>query len=170
MQSFTRFAGQVLSKAPDEARMQLILRSLCVLPDELTWFRETLESRGVTIVGAEEQAALVKYRKAMEEWGAQLPWEEAVLVYFAIEHVYNVAWSSCATAPEPYRSWAVRWGSPEFTEFVGDLEAEAEAALESTGSRGRLRALELFKSVLRLEDGFWSMAFNGKHNNSSKGK
>ena len=155
MVAFTRFAGQVLSKAPDEAGLQLVLQSLCVLPDELTWFRTTLEDRGIQIEGAEEQAALVEYREAMEKWGSELPWNEAILVYFAIEHTYNAAWSSCADAPEPYRTWALRWGSPEFSAFCSDLEAAAEASLDD-----KARAQELFDEVLRLEVGFWSMAFN----------
>uniref|UniRef100_A0A061SG71 Transcription activator n=1 Tax=Tetraselmis sp. GSL018 TaxID=582737 RepID=A0A061SG71_9CHLO len=164
VQTFTRFAGKVLAKAPDEEGMFLILRSLGVLPDELRWFRTTLESRGVPVDLSEEQPVLRRYREALERWGDELDWAEAVLVYYAVEHVYGTAWGTCAAgAPEPYRTWAMRWGSPEFAAFCDDLERAAAKALHYEGGAlpegRRERAEELFREVLELEEEFWSMAF-----------
>mmetsp|Transcript_7438 Transcript_7438/g.19077 ORF Transcript_7438/g.19077 Transcript_7438/m.19077 type:complete len:263 (+) Transcript_7438:180-968(+) len=167
VQDFTRFAGAVLAKAPAEEGMLLLLDgSFAVLGDELRWFASTLAERGVEAAGAARQPANERYCDAMARWGRELDWGMAVLAFFAVESSYNAAWGSCGDAPEPYRGWAARWSCSEFTAFCGGLEAAAEAALAdpATGSIPPERmaaAVALFREVLLLEEGFWSMAYEG---------
>jgi thiaminase/transcriptional activator TenA len=167
VQEFIRFAGLVIGKAPnDEGTLLLLDGSFAVLGDELRWFHSTLTQRGVATETVALQPTNERYCAAMQRWGRDLDWGMAVLAYYAVESSYNAAWSSCATAPEPYRSWALRWGSPEFSAFCDGLEAAAEAALTdpTTGVIPPAKmeaAVELFREVLLLEEEFWSMAYEG---------
>ncbi|KAA8496654.1 Bifunctional TENA-E protein [Porphyridium purpureum] len=168
VQQFVRFAGSVLSRAPNMSDVKLLLAGIGALTDEIEHFERALDERGLAFRDATPLKATEQYTTQLRVWATSLTWPELISVFWAIENVYNQAWSSCRDAHSPYKEWVERWANHAFSEYVAALDRTAKNALEtlpqrssseSSSSPAQLGNVQgLIRGVLLLEDAFWSMA------------
>ena len=81
------------------------------------------------------------------------------VAFWAIEMVYNQAWQIPGQMVQPYGEYADRWGNAEFTEYVKQLERQADEALTDADRDIEDRAAEVFLRITDLEKDFWQMAY-----------
>ncbi|KAK3236690.1 hypothetical protein CYMTET_53184 [Cymbomonas tetramitiformis] len=166
VQHFTRFAGAVLSTCPDVENMKALLGGVSALQDELSWFQDLLQERGIkdlTLTGNVDDFGMerttVLYVQKLQEWQSELTWKELAVAFWAIEVVYNKAWSTAADSSDPYfASCAKRWGSEAFAQYCVQLARVAEEAVAGD-EEAVARASEVFQEVLDLEGQFWDMGY-----------
>lgn len=89
------------------------------------------------------------------------PYTVQVVALYAIEGVYQRAWSAHSPMNEPYGEFADQWGNDVFGKYVGQLEEVTDRALNDPEASGDLGAAEAtFKKVLEMEVAFWDMAYS----------
>ena len=59
----------------------------------------------------------------------------------------------------PYDEFAERWGNPGFTDYVKQLEKQADESLAGSSEIVQRQAEVVFQEVARQEQAFWQMAF-----------
>ncbi len=87
--------------------------------------------------------------------------------FWAIEHCYNQAWQLPGPMPAPYHEFAQRWGNAGFSEYVVQLQQQADEALQAAGAAEAAAAQEAVRQVAELEVGFWDMAYSAAGGSSS---
>jgi thiaminase len=80
--------------------------------------------------------------------------------FWAIEHCYNLAWQLPGPMPAPYDEFAQRWGNEGFSQYVVQLQQQADEALQAVGPADVAAAQEAVQKVAVLEVGFWDMAYS----------
>ncbi len=154
--AFTRLLARILTKAP-VAHFDVLLSGLHALQDELNWFREKAVERKLSL-DVERQQVCKDYCSWMGQWGEQHYAIQSTVIW-AIELAYNQGWQLPGTMKAPYDEFAERWGNPLFTEYVKQLEQQANEALASAPASVQADAEAAFKEVTLQEKAFWQMAF-----------
>ncbi len=153
---FTRLLAKTLATAP-VAHFDVLLSGLHALQDELNWFRVKAAERGLTL-DVERQEACTRYCTWMQQWSEQAYAVQATAVW-AIELAYNQGWQRPGPMKVPYAEFAERWGNTLFTEYVKQLEQQADEALAAASPDIQADAEAAFKEVALQEKSFWQMAF-----------
>lgn len=153
---FTRMAGRLLAAAPF-THFDVLLSGLNSIKDELHWFHAKAAERSLDLY-VELQTTCKTYCAFMEALAEQ-PYAVQATAFWAIERAYNQAWHHHSPMATPYDEYALRWGNPEFTNYVELLAQQADAALLSANAAVQTQATAIFLDVARLEKDFWQMAF-----------
>lgn len=155
--NFTRMLAQVLVDAPVR-HYEVLLGGLSVLKDELIWFREKAAERQLNLT-IPKQKTCEQYCDYMRSL-APMPYAVQATALWAIELAYNQGWQLPGAMPKPYAEFADRWGNTGFTEYVQQLEKQADEALFTATEVVEHQAEEAFVKIAHLENKFWQMAFN----------
>jgi len=153
---FTRFLANSLAAAP-VAHFDVLLGGLNAIRDELAWFRDKAQERQLSLDSA-PQATCETYCQLMASWSVQ-PYAVQGTALWAIELAYNQGWQLPGAMVSPYDEFAQRWGNPGFTEYVKQLEAQANESLAEASQEVQAQAEAVFQAVARQENAFWQMAF-----------
>ena len=162
----TRLFARGLANAPP-AHFDVLLGGLSAIKEELNWFQTKATERQLEL-NAERQLTCQAYCEYMYSI-AEMPYPVQATAIWAIEFAYNQAWQLPGAMPEPYAEFANRWGSPEFTEYVKDLEREADEALQAASEATRHQAESAFLKIASLEKDFWQMAFEEGRGEKGRG-
>ena len=170
VQEFTKLAGVLLSRV-DVKHLDLLLGGLGALKDELLWFEAKARDRGIDLSNEQLLPACDEYVGFMRSLHSA-PLDVLATAFWAIERVYNQAWRAIAQAVRAnapaYVEFSDRWGSDGFTAYVEGLAALADEALahascacpeDGSEPDETTQASRAVEEVLRLEGGFWDMAF-----------
>ncbi len=156
---FTRMAAQLLAIAPP-THFDTLLSGMGALKDELLWFQAKAAERSLSLTSA-PQPTCQRYCQFMADLASQ-PYAVRAIAFWAIELAYNQGWQQHSPMPEPYAEFAERWGNSGFTEYVGQLEVQANEALTTASESEKTAAKQVFVDVALLERDFWQMAFNAE--------
>lgn len=154
---FTRMLATALTVAPIH-HFDILLSGLAALKDELNWFRVKAAERGLTL-HTPAQATCLEYCRWMRSL-AEADYAVQATALWAIELAYNQGWQLPGAMPLPYTEFADRWGNEGFTEYVRQLEQQANEVLARSPDSVQDHAKDAFLTVARLEQQFWQMAFN----------
>ena len=151
-----RMVARLLSVAPVH-HFRVIISGLVALEDELSWFREKAEERGLTL---EEsiQGVNREYCHFLRSLASE-PYSIQAVAYWAIELAYNQAWQLPGRMAKPYDEFAQRWGSVDFTRYVTMLEKQADEALRDSRPEEQGKVEGGFRKVAEFEKRFWQMAY-----------
>lgn len=163
---FTRLVAGVLTVAPAH-HFDVLLSGMAALKDELEWFRAKASERNLNL-SSPAQSTCVEYWRFMNGLAAS-PYAVQATALWAIELAYNQGWQLPGSMPTPYAEFADRWGNSGFTEYVRQLEQQADEGLARSPDDLQLQvhARDAFLAVARLEQGFWQMAFNSTNSTDS---
>ncbi len=81
--------------------------------------------------------------------------------FWAIELAYNQGWQLPGQMASPYDEFANRWGNPGFTDYLKQLEQQADQVPESSSEAVQQQAEAAFLQIPQLEKDFWQMAYGG---------
>ncbi len=154
---FTRMAAQLLAIAPS-THFDTLLSGMIALKDELLWFQAKAAERALPLT-ASPQLTCQRYCQFMADLASQ-PYAVQATAFWAIELAYNQGWQQHSPMPARYTEFAERWGNPEFTDYVSELEQQADSALLTANEAEKAAAKQAFIDVALLEKDFWQMAFN----------
>lgn len=154
---FTRMAARLLAIAPVE-HFDILLSGLSALQDELNWFRIKADERRISL-DVRPQPTCTEYCAYMGSLSTA-PYAVQATAFWAIELAYNQGWQKPGPMERPYTEFADRWGNPGFTEYVKQLEQQADQALSTAPDTVHQQAESAFLKIARLERDFWQMAFN----------
>jgi thiaminase len=154
---FTRMAARLLAIAPVE-HYDVLLSGMVALKDELQWFRAKAQERRLDL-DTRPQPTCAEYCAFMGSL-ADAPYAVQATAFWAIELAYNQGWQKPGAMDAPYEEFADRWGNPGFTDYVKQLEQQADQALATAPELAQQQAESAFLKVTRLERDFWQMAFN----------
>ncbi len=148
--------ARLLTRAPrtDQA---VLARGLVAIEAELSWFEEQAERRGLDLQ-APRHPTSAAYRVFLLNIEHE-PYPAAITALWALERAYLEAWRGATPGHPEYRKFVEHWTTPDFAEYVTELEQAADRALGSGDERERVEAA--FLDVARLERDFWEMAFSG---------
>ena len=149
-------AGRLLAAAPF-THFDVLLSGLGSIKAELHWFHAKAAERTLDL-NVEPQATCQQYCSFMEALADQ-PYAIQATAFWAIERSYNQAWQNHSPMMAPYNEYALRWGNPEFTNYVELLAQQADSALQFANATIQTQATAVFLDVARLEKDFWQMAF-----------
>jgi formylaminopyrimidine deformylase / aminopyrimidine aminohydrolase len=159
-----RFQARLLSRAPRSAQAELA-SGLMALVDELAWFEERADARGLDLaVGP--LPATAAYTDLLRRLNS-FPFAVALAALWVLERVYLDAWSYAAPGAPAYRDFVAHWTTPPFAAYVAALESLADNAIQTAGSASTMDhdqiTLEaVFGTVLDAESGFWNMTWPGR--------
>jgi len=154
---FTRLLAKTLANAPVE-HLNVLLGGLSAIGDELNWFEAKAKERNLDL-NAEKQQTCQAYCEYMEKVG-QMSYPVQATVIWAIELAYNQAWQQPGVMVAPYNEFAERWGNTNFTEYVKQLEKQANQALDDVDQETSKYLESAFVKIASLEKDFWQMAYN----------
>jgi thiaminase/transcriptional activator TenA len=153
---FTRLLATVLTNAPVK-HFDVLLGGLSAIKDELNWFQTKAEERNLDLNISKQQTCQA-YCEYMQQV-AEMAYPVQATVIWAIEFAYNQAWQQPGEMVAPYNEFAQRWGNPDFTEYVKQLEKQADQALSAVDGDMAGQAESAFLKIARLEKDFWQMAY-----------
>lgn len=152
------FQARLLARAPRTDQAPLA-RGLVAIEAELGWFEEQAEQRGLDLQ-APRHPTSAAYREFLLRFLEHEPYPAAITALWALERAYLEAWRSATPGHLEYREFVEHWTTPDFAEYVAELEQAADRALEPDGERERVEAA--FLDVARLERDFWEKASQGE--------
>jgi len=155
---FTRLLARTLAAAP-VAHFGVLLGGLQAIDDELEWFRVKAGERELNLDAARHPACET-YCGLMDQW-SRGPYAVRATALWTIERAYNQGWQEAGRMTPPYHEFAERWGNAAFSEYVTELERQADQALAEAPESVRREAAEVFREVARQEKAFWQMAYSG---------
>jgi thiaminase len=154
---FRRFAGRLLSIAPDEQSRDVIAGTVPALQAELELFRAEAAARGLDL-DAEPCPTNLGYTSFLAA-SADDGWPVAVTVLYGAELAYFEAWSavraSASAHHSPYWPFIDNWSSPAFGQWVASLAALLPEPVTPAMSRA-------FDRVVRFEARFWDAVYAGE--------
>jgi len=153
---FTRLLAKTLANAPAE-HFDVLLGGLSAIKDELNWFQVKAKERNLDL-NVEKQETCQAYCKYMQKVG-NMSYPVQAVVIWAIELAYNQAWQQPGTMVPPYNEFAERWGNTGFTEYVKQLEKQANQALAEVDQETSKYLESAFVKIASLEKDFWQMAY-----------
>ncbi len=151
------FQARLLARAP-RADQVVLARGLVAIEAELGWFEEQVERWGLDL-RAPRHPTGAAYREFLLRFLEHEPYPAAITALWALERAYLEAWRGATPSHPEYREFVEHWTTPDFAEYVAELEQAADRALEPGSERERVEAA--FLDVARLERDFWEMAFSG---------
>lgn len=153
---FTRLLATVLTNASVH-HFDVLLGGLSAIKDELNWFQQKAYERDLDLNVSKQQTcqAYCEYMQQVRE----MAYPVQATVIWAIEFAYNQAWQQPGEMATPYQEFAQRWGNSEFTEYVKQLEKQANEALLEADSETVKYAESAFVKIASLEKDFWQMAY-----------
>ena len=138
--------------------MRKLLAGTAAIHEELSWFEAKGLERGLALEGAAPQKTCLAYLCFLDRVRLT-PYATQAAVFWAIEKVYNDAWAAVTSGCVPeYQEYALRWGSPEFSAYVSELQQQADEGLEGLDDGRQQEVISLVEEMLRLEVRFWDMA------------
>ena len=140
------FQARLLARAP-RSDQAVLAGGLVALVEELDWFEQLAEARGLDL-GAQPLPATLAYRALLERLDAA-PYADAVGCLEVVERVYLEAWRSALPGAPAYAELVEHWTTAGFAAYVDALGAAADRA----GTADE----ELVAEVLRHEAMFWAM-------------
>lgn len=145
------FQARLLARAPRSAQRVLAAGAVSLV-QELAWFEELAEDRGLSL-GGPRTPATTAYGELLTRLDA-LTAGQSLLALWAVERAYLDAWSYAAPGAIPYRPMVAHWTAPEFAAYVAELEVAAEIMNPELTSvtHGIVEDVALAESV------FWDMA------------
>jgi len=152
------FQARLIARSPRRDQGTLI-SGLAAAEAELGWF-EDQASKWEFPLDAPRHPNNIAYRDFLRGLGDE-PYVAGLTALWALERTYLEAWRGVAPGAPDHRPFVEHWTTPEFAEYVAELERLTEAALGAADGEERRRAEEAFVSVARLERDFWEMAFPG---------
>lgn len=153
---FTRLLAIALANAPVN-HFDVLLGGLSAIKDELNWFQLKAEERNLDL-NIPKQQTCQAYCQYMQQV-ATMAYPVQATVIWAIEFAYNQAWQQPGDMVAPYDEFAQRWGNPEFTQYVKQLENQADQALSNVDQETANQAESAFLNIATLEQDFWQMAY-----------
>ncbi|NBD32477.1 MAG: TenA family transcriptional regulator [Cyanobacteria bacterium] len=154
---FTRLLAKTLGNAPAE-HFDVLLGGLSAIKDELNWFQVKAKERNLNLT-VEKQQTCQAYCEYMQKVG-EMSYPVQATVIWAIELAYNQAWQQPGAMVPPYNEFAERWGNTGFTEYVKQLEKQANQALAEVDQETSKYLESAFVKIASLEKDFWQMAYN----------
>jgi len=156
VREFLKFTEKVAEEAPDQDA-PLLLGGVEALQDELAWMESHIDRRRLD-GGLEPHQLTARYIKLLQEVQRE-PYAVLATAFWGIEYVYNESWASLGEVAPQFREFQQRWGSDEFSDYVKQLQAQADRALASAPQEQLDRAIDLVGRVVpELEVQFWQMA------------
>ena len=152
------FQSRLLASTPRPAQA-VVIGGLVALEAELTWFENLATNRNLTL-NTPHGLTATAYRDLLVRLDAE-SYPAGITALWAIERAYLEAWTSAAPGHPEYCEYVEHWTTPEFSQYVSDLQTAAEAALQTASDDERDRAEGAFLDVACLEKDFWEMAFAG---------
>ncbi|MDR9404163.1 MAG: TenA family transcriptional regulator, partial [Halothece sp. Uz-M2-17] len=107
----------------------------------------------------EKQETCQAYCEYMQKVG-EMSYPVQAMVIWAIELAYNQAWQKPRQMVPPYDEFADRWGNTHFTDYVKQLEKQANQALYEADQETQKYLESAFVKIASLEKNFWQMAYN----------
>ena len=156
---FTRLLAKTLANAPPE-HFDVLLGGLSAIKEELNWFQVKAKERGLDLE-SEKQQTCQAYCEYMQKVG-EMSYSVQAMVIWAIELAYNQAWQKPGKMAAPYDEFANRWGNSDFTEYVKQLEKQANQVLGKTDPETEKYLESAFVKIASLEKDFWQMAYNNE--------
>lgn len=153
----TRLLANLITVAPVQ-HFDVLLSGLTALKDELNWFRANAAKRQLDL-HSPKQSICATYCDYMQSL-ATAPYAVQATAFWAIEAAYNQGWRQPGKMVSPYDEFADRWGNPGFTDYVGQLEQQADEALRSASEEVQQQAEAAFVKIAQLEQDFWQMAYS----------
>ncbi|KAF9677226.1 hypothetical protein SADUNF_Sadunf08G0085900 [Salix dunnii] len=170
VREFVPFTASVLLKASknsdDSSDMEVILRGLASLSDEISWFKQEAAKWDVPLSDVIAHKSNQNYCRFLESLMLpELEYCVVVTALWAIETVYQESFSHCLeddskTPPELLEA-CKRWGSEGFGEFCRSLQKIVNRCLEKASDEELIKAEVTFLRVLELEIEFWNMSRGG---------
>lgn len=161
---FTRMAARLLAAAPVQY-FDTLLSGLTALKDELNWFQVKATERDLelpTDLLSAKQPTCQEYCGYIASL-ANAAYPVQATAFWAIELAYNQGWQLPGAMVPPYDEFANRWGNAGFTEYVKQLEQQANRELESATEAIQRQAECAFLEIARHEKAFWQMACDNSH-------
>lgn len=146
------FQRGLADRAPASAR-PVLTGGVQALEQELAWFRELAEQRGLDLA-ADPLPTTLAYAELLQRLGTA-PYPVAVTALWALERVYLEAWSWAAPGAPAFGALVEHWTTPGFTAYVGMLADLVVQAAPGDDVDAVLVA------VLDQERAFWDMAVDG---------
>lgn len=162
VEALLRFQCAVLARAP-RADQLVLAQGLLALAEELRWFDELAEERGLTL-NAPLLPACRAYTDALQQLtdpAAAVPYVALITALWTIERAYLDAWRGARPGAPAYRALVEHWTVEPFAAYVQGLAAAADRALASASPAAAKAAGDAFRRVCALERSFWQMAFAG---------
>lgn len=147
----SRFVALTAAKTPRPAQ-RVVIGGLAALDEELEWFEDHAEKRGLDLDAAPHPACR-RYADYLIAAGYGEPMEILLAILFGVEVAYTAGWGRLE--PEgPYAEFIERWTHPEFQAYVERLGELADAHEHPDQQ-------EHFDRVMRHERAFWRMTWEG---------
>jgi thiaminase len=149
-----RFQARLLARSPRPAQA-VLAGGVVALVDELAWFEQQAQARGLDLA-VPELPATTTYVRLLERLDT-VEFPVALTALWALERVYLDAWTHAAPGAPAYREFVEHWTTPGFAAYVAGLERAADAALADIPEPAELDPC--FREVVEAEVGFWDMAW-----------
>ncbi|MCZ6676422.1 MAG: TenA family transcriptional regulator [Candidatus Poribacteria bacterium] len=139
---------------------EVLIGGLVALESELAWFEENAEQFDLNLA-----QPLTATCRAYVDFLLALPHQPYVVQItslWALERAYLDGWMTALPCEPRYQKFVEHWTTPAFHDYVGNLEAAVNTALEAASDAQRHVAQDYFRWVARYERDFWQMAFAGE--------
>ncbi len=151
VQGFTVFVSLVAAHAPRDVQ-SVTIQGLAALNDELDWFEDKLEQRGLDLQPSPHPVCR-RYTDYLLASAYGKPVEVLLAIFFGVEAAYCVGWGRCEPKG-PYAEFIERWTGPAFVKYVQALQGLVDAHPHPDQQAE-------FDEVMRLEHDFWGMTWKG---------
>lgn len=167
VRAFVPFVASVLLKAckekGDDRDMEVILRGVASLNDEISWFKTEASKWGIKLSSIVPQEPNQDYCRFLESLTSpEVDYTVVITAFWAIEAVYQESFAHCLEdGSKPLKELTEtcqRWGSDSFAQYCLSLRKIAEKNLEKASGDVVAKAESVFLSVLELETEFWNMS------------
>ncbi|KAF7837725.1 putative bifunctional TENA-E protein [Senna tora] len=167
VRAFVPFVASVLIKAwkesDDSSDMEVILRGMASLDDEIAWFKREASKWDVPLSDVAPQEANINYCKLLESLMREdVGYTVAITVLWGIEAVYQESFAYCveegSKTPPELKETCERWGNEGFGQYCQSLQKIATRRLQKASEDELKKAEVTFLSVLELEVEFWNMS------------
>ncbi len=151
VRGFASFASLTVAKTP-RPEQSVLIAGLSALDDELEWFEAHAQARSLDL-GAELHPACQRYADFLITAGYSEPFQVLLAVFYGVEVAYAVAWGALE-AQGPYAEFINRWTHADFQAYV-------RIVLGLADQYPHRRQQAMFNEVMRHEQDFWRMAWEG---------